>query len=196
MLSPTFMQKHHGPAGLPGSDKSQPMALAACFSLLGISCVLASLVLACATPFAAFAVVAAAMLPMRSALAVVGGAWLINQAIGFGLLSYPVDSSTIAWGGVILVAALTATAAASTVLHKAHGNRLISIAMAFVAAFAAYELLLLAATPILGGHEAMVPAIVAWVAGLNAAWLLGLLAAVGILQMLIPAGARNAPVSR
>jgi hypothetical protein len=172
------------------------MAFAACFSLLGISCVLASLVLACATPFAAFAVVAAAMLPMPSALAVVGGAGLINQAIGFGLLGYPADFNTIAWGGVILASAFAATAAASTVLRKAHGNRLISVAMAFLAAFAAYELLLLAATPILGGHEAMVPAIVAWVAGLNAAWLLGLLAAVGILQMLVPAAVPNSPASR
>jgi hypothetical protein len=36
-----------------------------CFALLTVSCALASFALACATPFAAFAVLAAAMLPLR-----------------------------------------------------------------------------------------------------------------------------------
>jgi hypothetical protein len=49
-----------------------------CLALLTISSVLASFALACATPFAAFAVVAAAMLPLRPALFVVTGTWLVN----------------------------------------------------------------------------------------------------------------------
>jgi len=44
-----------------------------CFALLTVSCALASFALACATPFGAFAVVAAAMLPLRPALLVVTG---------------------------------------------------------------------------------------------------------------------------
>ncbi|MBY9051594.1 hypothetical protein K7462_30405, partial [Pseudomonas fluorescens] len=59
------------------------------FVLLTLSCALASFAFACATPFAAFAVVAAAMLPLRPALLVVTGAWLVNQSIGFGVLHYP-----------------------------------------------------------------------------------------------------------
>ena len=42
-----------------------------CFALLTVSCVLASFALACATPFAAFAVIATATLPLRPALLVV-----------------------------------------------------------------------------------------------------------------------------
>src|SRR5246127_249794 len=84
-----------------------------CFALLTVSCALASLALACATPFAAFAVVAAATLSLRPALLVVTGAWLVNQTIGFGALHYPVQASTITWGFVIGVAALAATAASA-----------------------------------------------------------------------------------
>ena len=69
-----------------------------CFALLTISCALASFALACATPFAAFAVIAAAMLPLRPALVVVAGAWLVNQGIGFGALHYPIKTNTMLWG--------------------------------------------------------------------------------------------------
>jgi len=46
-----------------------------------LACVLASLAFACATPFAAFAALAGAMLPLSAALPVVVAAWIINQAI-------------------------------------------------------------------------------------------------------------------
>lgn len=88
-----------------------------CFVLLTVSCALASFALACATPFAAFAVIAAAMLPLRSALLVVTGAWLVNQGIGFGALRYPIDGNTMLWGVVIGIAALAATATSTAVLR-------------------------------------------------------------------------------
>ena len=69
-----------------------------CLVLLMAACALASFAFACATPFAAFAVVAAAMLPWRPALLVVTAAWLVNQAIGFGVLHYPLDRNTVLWG--------------------------------------------------------------------------------------------------
>ena len=55
-----------------------------CLLLLTAACVLASLTFACATPFAAFAALAGAMLPLSAALPVVLAAWIVNQAIGFG----------------------------------------------------------------------------------------------------------------
>ena len=51
-----------------------------------------SLVFACATPFAAVAAVAAITLPLRPALAASVGVWLANQAVGYGLLAYPIDA--------------------------------------------------------------------------------------------------------
>ncbi|MGA8318885.1 MAG: hypothetical protein WB768_23885, partial [Bradyrhizobium sp.] len=88
-----------------------------CFVLLTVSCALASFALACATPFAAFAVIAAAMLPLRSALLVVTGACLVNQGIGFGALHYPIDGNTTLWGVAIGIAALVATATSTAVLR-------------------------------------------------------------------------------
>jgi hypothetical protein len=121
------------------------------FALLTVSCALASFAFACATPFAAFAVVAAAMLPLGPALLVVTGAWLVNQTIGFGVLHYPVDASTIAWGFVIGAAALLSTAGASAVLRMLpQGRTPLMLAIALVVAYVAYEFALLAATPFLG----------------------------------------------
>ncbi|UEM08756.1 hypothetical protein J4G43_028810 [Bradyrhizobium barranii subsp. barranii] len=160
-----------------------------CFALLTMSCALASFALACATPFAAFAVVAAAMLPMRPALLVVTGAWLVNQTIGFGVLHYPIDGSTIAWGFVIGAAALLSTAAASTVLRLLpQGRTPLMLAIALVAAYAAYELALLAATPFLGGEGAFTAAIVTRIGLTSAVWLAGLVAACEIVRLVDPFG--------
>ena len=47
----------------------------------------------------------AAILPMRAALLVVTAAWIVNQAIGFGSLGYPLNANTILWGFAIGLAA-------------------------------------------------------------------------------------------
>ncbi|KRQ17124.1 hypothetical protein [Bradyrhizobium manausense] len=160
-----------------------------CFALLTVSCALASFAFACATPFAAFAVVAAASLRLGPALLVVTGAWLVNQTIGFGVLHYPVDASTIAWGFVIGAAALAATAASSLALGALPQNRAaLVLALAFVCAYAAYEFALFAATPFLGGQGAFTFEIVARIGLRSAAWLIGLVAACEIVRLLNPLG--------
>lgn len=159
------------------------------FGLLTTACALASFVFACATPFAAFAVVAAATLRLRPALLVVTGAWLVNQTIGFGVLHYPVDASTIAWGFVIGVAALAATAASSVVLGALPQKRTaLILAVTLVCAYAACEITLFAATPFLGGQGAFTFAIVARIGLRSAAWLIGLVAACEIVRPLNPFG--------
>jgi hypothetical protein len=165
------------------------------FALLTMSCALASFAFACATPFAAFAVVAAAMLPLGPALLVVTGAWLVNQTIGFGVLHYPVDASTIAWGFVIGGAALLSTAGASAVLRMLPQRRTpLMLAIALVVAHVAYEFALLAATPFLGGEGAFTAAIVTRIGLTSAVWLAGLVAACEILRLVDPFGraTRNA----
>jgi hypothetical protein len=159
------------------------------FALLTASCALASFALACATPFAAFAVVAAAMLPLRAALLVVTGGWLVNQIIGFGVHHYPIDASTMAWGFVIGLAALAATAAAAAVLRALPANRTpLMPALALVGAYAGYELVLLAATPFLGGAGAFTLAIVTRIGLSNMVWLIGLVATCEIVRLLNPFG--------
>ncbi|MBR0959802.1 hypothetical protein [Bradyrhizobium japonicum] len=164
-----------------------------CFVLLTVSCALASLAFACATPFAAFAVVAAAMLPLRPALLVVTGAWFVNQTIGFGVLHYPIDGSTIAWGFVIGAAALLSTAAASAVLRTLpQGRTPLMLAVTLIAAYAAYEIALLAATPFLGGEGAFTAAVVTRIGLTSAAWLAGLVAACEIVRLVDTFGRRIA----
>jgi len=164
-----------------------------CFALLTLSCALASFALACATPFAAFAVVAAAMLPLRPALLVITGAWLVNQTIGFGVLHYPIDGSTIAWGFAIGAAALLSTVAASAVLRMLpQGRAPLVLAIALVAAYAVYELALLAATPFLGGEGAFTTAIVMRIGLTSAVWLAGLVAACEIVRLVDPFGRKGA----
>lgn len=170
----------------PVAPRHAPMF---CFALLTVSCALASFALACATPFAAFSVVAAAMLPLRPALLVVIGAWLVNQTIGFGALHYPIDASTIAWGFVIGAAALVATAASSAVLRALpQGRTPLVLALTLVVAYAAYELALLAATPFLGGEGAFTAAIVTRIGLTSAVWLAGLIAACEIVRLIDPFG--------
>ncbi|WP_298243280.1 hypothetical protein [uncultured Bradyrhizobium sp.] len=163
------------------------------FALLTASCALASFAFACATPFAAFAVVAAAMLRLRPALLVVTGAWLVNQTIGFGALHYPADASTIAWGFVIGAAALLATAASSTVLGLLpQGRTPLALAITLVVAYGIYELALLAATPFLGGEGAFTAAIVTRIGLTSAVWLAGLVAICEIVRLANPFGRKGA----
>ena len=186
------IQPSHGDRVLlhPVAPRLAPMF---CFALLTAACALASFAFACATPFAAFAVVAAAMLPLRPALLVVTGAWLVNQTIGFGVLHYPMDGSTIAWGFVIGAAALLSTAAASTVLRMLPRGRMpLMLAVALVVAYAGYELALLAATPALGGEGAFTTAIVTRIGLTSAVWLAGLVAGCEIVRLVNPFGRKGA----
>jgi hypothetical protein len=156
-----------------------------CLALLTVSCAMASSALACATPFAAFAVVAAAMLSLRPAVLVVTGAWLVNQAIGFGVLHYPVDGNTTLWGLVIGAAASVATLIAASVLRiLPQGQTLLALALALICGYGGYEVILFTATPFLGGAGSFTAAIVARLGLLSAAWLIGLVAASEIVRLL------------
>src|ERR1700728_1044489 len=156
-----------------------------CLILLTAGCALASFAFACATPFAAYAVIAAAMLPLPSALLVVGAAWVVNQAIGFGALHYPHDANTVFWGLAIGAAALAATVAAALLLRALSSkSQLAALCVALSAAYAAYELVLFVFTPVLGGSGAFTPAIIARLGLLNVAWLVGLLAVCQVAIML------------
>jgi hypothetical protein len=161
------------------------LAPAFCLLLLVASCALASFALACATPFAAFAVLAAAMLPLSSALLVVAAAWIVNQAIGFGVLHYPIDANTILWGFVIGAAALAATLMAKIVSRVLWRSATAPVlALALLAAYGAYELVLFAATPVLGGAASFTAAIVARLGVLSALWLMGLVAVCELVRQL------------
>lgn len=80
-----------------------------------------SLALACGTPFAAIAALGALALARRDAYLAALLAWGANQAVGFGLLGYPTDARTLAWGVAIGVSALAAVWAARWVAARLAG---------------------------------------------------------------------------
>lgn len=168
-----------------------------CAGILVAACVSASLVFACATPFVAFAVLAAAVLPLRPALLVIGLVWVVNQAIGFGILAYPRDLSAGAWGVGMLAAALLTTAAAAAVFRRFAGTSLYAIyPVALMAAYAVYEIVLLAMVPVLGGGDAFTVEIVGRLAFVNAIWLAGLIVVYELLRRLNGIGLRDAAGQR
>jgi len=176
---------------LPGaaSDRLAPVAPRFaplfCLASLTVACALASFVFACATPFAAFAVVAAAMLPLQAALVVMFAAWIVNQAIGFGALHYPFDINTVFWGFAIGVAALIATAASKLILRSLpRASSLVALTLALMGAYASYEVVLFAFTPALGGTGAFKLAIIARLGLLNLPWLIGLVAVCEVFRLL------------
>jgi hypothetical protein len=157
-----------------------------CLLLLTAACGLASFAFACATPFAAFAAFAGAVLPLSAALPVVVAAWIVNQAIGFGVLGYPVELHTFLWGFAIGAAAFIATAVSALVLRLLPAiGRPAELALALLAAYAAYEVVLFAFTPVLGGAGAFTVAIIVRIGLLNVLWMIGLVVAYEPLKVFV-----------
>ena len=150
---------------------------------------------ACITPFVAFAVAAGYALSTRSAVLTVAAVWLVNQAIGFGVLGYPWTVGTILWGFAIGAAALLAAVFACAALGSGLRNNIAAIGAAFVVAFAAYEGGLFLVTFALGGEDAFTPAIVGHVALLNLGWTVGLVGTYEILRYRGAIAAERARVS-
>ena len=76
-------------------------------AVLVTAAILFSFAMACGMPFAALGALAALTMAPRDAAVLAGLGWFANQAIGFGVLGYPLDATTIAWGGVLGLSALT-----------------------------------------------------------------------------------------
>jgi len=108
--------------------------------ILTVLTVASTLAVACGTPFAALATLAALFLPRRDAFVLIAVNWLANQAIGFGLLHYPLNWDCYRGGINLGVAALLSTMAAllaQGALRNAAST--LRAAGSFAVAFVAYE---------------------------------------------------------
>jgi hypothetical protein len=111
-------------------------------SLLTIATVGGSLALACATPFAALAALAALFLPRRDAFVLIGVNWLVNQVIGFGFLHYPPAWSTVLAGIELGVVCMACTAVALLVSASLRNVAVLPAVLAvFAVTFVSYEAL-------------------------------------------------------
>jgi low affinity Fe/Cu permease len=108
--------------------------------ILTVLTVASTLAVACGTPFAALATLAALFLPRRDAFVLIAVNWLANQAIGFGLLHYPLNWDCYRGGINLGIAALLSTMAAllaqGALRNVATTVRAIG---SFAVAFVAYE---------------------------------------------------------
>jgi hypothetical protein len=148
-------------------------------TVLGVGSIGFSFALACATPFAALATLAALNTPRRDLFAIVSLAWLSNQVIGYAFLSYPQTWDSFAWGGVIGIAAsLGAMGALAVATRVARNGSPVMVIAAFLAAFVLYELALYVASFVLpSSGEAFSLAVVWRIFYVNVIALVGLLVA-------------------
>ncbi|MEM7775592.1 MAG: hypothetical protein AAF732_08275 [Pseudomonadota bacterium] len=150
-----------------------------------IAALLFSLALACGMPFAALGALAALTLATREAFLLAGLGWLANQAVGFGLLGYPLDAVTFAWGAALGISALAAVCAALVALAVLRTDHSAArAAIAFLAAWTAQQVTVFAASFALpASAAAFAPSVLWFIFWTNAL-------AFGVLFALQAAGAR------
>ena len=137
-----------------------------------------SFVFACATPFAAFSVLAAMTLSRTDAIRITVALWMANQVIGYAVLEYPRTVNSFSWGLAIGVAAVVSTIVARLILSRLQTARgLTRAVVALGGTFAVYEAaLFMVAVAGLGGTGSFAAAIVGRILVINAAALAGLYA--------------------
>jgi hypothetical protein len=143
--------------------------------ILTVLTVVSTLAVACGTPFAALAALAALFLPRRDAFALIAVNWLANQAIGFGLLHYPLNWDCYRGGIDLAIAALLSTMAAmlaeGALRNVATPVRAIG---SFAVAFLAYEGALFLLSPA-GSRAAFAAPVVLYIFYVNAVAFVALL---------------------
>lgn len=152
-------------------------------SLLTAASTVTTLALGCATPFPSLAALAAVHMRRRDGIAMMLLAWAASQFVGFFLLGYPRDASTLAWGAGLGTAAVGSAFASYAALraleYRAIAARLI---LAYAAGFTAFKAIILAWALVLGGlHTAMAPDLLAEQFVRNGAILIGLYILYGVL---------------
>lgn len=146
--------------------------------LLTLASTATTLVFACATPFPALAALAAVHMRRKDGLILMGAAWFASQAVGFLILGYPHEPSTLGWAVGLAVAAVGSALGADAALARFGsvpiGGRL---AVAYLAGFAAFKGIVLLFAFGLGGVESTLdPGIVSRQFVRNGAILIGLFA--------------------
>jgi hypothetical protein len=146
-------------------------------ALLVASAALLSGALVCATPFAAFAALAAITLPRRAAALTAACAWLANQLVGFAILNFPIGFESMMWSAILLASMIATSVAVQSVCG---GLARFGTAGSMVAGFLASQLvfrgLMIVAASILGGIEGFTIENLAYLSAVDLATFVGLLA--------------------
>ena len=144
--------------------------------LLTLVSTVATLALACATPYAALAALAATRMRLRDGVLLMAAAWGASQAVGFCVLGYPHRTSTFLWGAVLGLAAIAGVVAARFAAQRIparHGA--VTLAIALVVATIAIKAVVLMGALNLGGVAiTLSPSLTFQSFVRNAAFLIGL----------------------
>ncbi len=153
-----------------------------------------TLVLACATPFPALAALAAVHMHRRDGVLLMLAAWAVSQGIGFGMLHYPHDATTLGWAVALGTAAIVSALAASSIAGRLSSAFPVRLALAYVAGFVAFKAIVFLWSLGLGGAAtALSPSIMANQFLRNGAILIGLLI---LYRALVALGVPAAPSVR
>lgn len=160
-------------------------------AVLGTATIMGSYALACVFPFAALAAVAALTVSKRSAVILMIAVWAANQAVGFGLMDYPHEAATYAWGVIILVASMAALAAAGA-CNRENWSLATRAGTGLIAAIATYQAIMFVAAWALDGFASSTPAIVAQVVFNDMLWFAALMGIHTLLMRAAPRLSRRA----
>ncbi|WP_332819825.1 hypothetical protein [Sphingopyxis sp.] len=156
-------------------------------SLFTAASMVTTLALGCATPFPSLAALAAAHMRRCDGIVLMLLAWAASQFVGFFLLGYPRDGSTLAWGVGLGTAAVGSALASYAVLRVLdYRSAAARLSVAYAAGFTAFKGIILVWALVLGGlHTAMAPDLLAEQFVRNGAILIGLYA---LYRALVAAG--------
>jgi len=137
---------------LPENGLSQRGASTLWIMLLTAASTITTLLLSCATPFPALAALAAVHMRRRDGLTLMGAAWAASQLTGFLILGYEIKDTTWSWAVGLGVAALVSAAGSYVALDRLNGkSTVLRLAVAYVAGFVAFKLVILLFSFGLGG---------------------------------------------
>lgn len=121
-------------------------------AIIAAATIASTLALACAMPFEALAIFSALYFRHRDGVALILLCWAANQTVGFVLLGYPRDVSTIAWGAGLALAALAALYGAKWAIARFALQSLpVRVVLALGVSMLAFKGVTLAFALVLGG---------------------------------------------
>jgi hypothetical protein len=178
----TLLKIKDTPVSLPGNDLKDTRSINSprefiWLILLLLSSLVFTLGFACAAPLAAFGAIAAVAFSRRDALILCGAVWLVNQFVGYTILSYPWSVTSVSWGLILGGATIIASLSSRWIYRHSKTPYLFRSIAAFIAAFAVFEVSLYAvALFVLGGAQDFTADIVIRIFAINAGAFVGLLA--------------------
>ena len=184
------------PVSSPGSDLKSPAPISSprefiWLILLLLSSLVFTLGFSCATPLAAFGAIAAVAFSRRDALILCGAVWFVNQVVGYTILRYPWSVNSVSWGLVLGGVTIIATLSSGWIYRHSKTPYLLRLVVAFITAFAVFEVALFAvALFVLGGVQDFAADIVVRILAINGGTFVGLLVLhwLAVTVGLIPSG--------